>query len=129
MGIFENQVDIARDNRSPGPCFGSNTAFGEGRAIRSLHCVLAAIFVLASWPAAAQNNFRIVREFHQPAAPNVERADITIINCQSREYYIYRYYRSHGPNYRAIIPGRWGNPLGGRDHHTFDSAVKASCNW
>jgi hypothetical protein len=76
-----------------------------------------------------QNNFRILSEFHQPAAPNVEKADITIIRCQGNEYYIYRYYRNSGPNYRSIIPGRWGNPLGGRDHHTFDGAVAAACNW
>ena len=76
-----------------------------------------------------QNNFRILSEFHQPAAPNVEKADITVIRCQSNEYYIYRYYRNSGPNYRSIIPGRWGNPLGGRDHHTFDGAVAAACNW
>lgn len=76
-----------------------------------------------------QNNFRILSEFHQPAAPNVEKADITIIRCQSNEYYIYRYYRKSGPNYRSIIPGRWGNPLGGRDHYTFDGAVAAACNW
>lgn len=73
--------------------------------------------------------FQILREFHQPAAPNVERSDITIIRCQNREYYIYRYYRRSGPNYRAIIPGRWGNALGGRDHWTFDEAAGAACNW
>lgn len=73
--------------------------------------------------------FQIIREFHQPAAPNVEKADITIIRCQNNEYYIYRYYRPSGRNYRSIIPGRWGNPLGGRDHWTFDAAAGAACNW
>lgn len=75
------------------------------------------------------SRFQIISEFHQPAAPNVEKSDIAVIRCQNREYYIYRYYRSSGPNYRAIIPGRWGNALGGGDHWSFDDAARAACNW
>ncbi|WP_439574090.1 hypothetical protein [Phreatobacter sp.] len=90
---------------------------------------VVAVLATLAVPALAQNNFRILREFHQPQAPNVERADITIVQCQRNQYYIYRYYRSRGPNYRAIAPGYWGNAIGGRDHHTFDSAVRAACNW
>lgn len=97
--------------------------------MRMLRTGLIMALAMSAAPAMAQNNFRILREFHQPAAPNVERADITVVQCQSNQYYIYRYYRSRGPNYRAIIPGFWGNAIGGRDHHSFDSAVRAACNW
>lgn len=100
---------------------------GNGPATATEGVAFDAPIILAQ--SGMGRRFQIIREFHQPAAPNVEKADITIIRCQNSEYYIYRYYRPSGRNYRSIIPGRWGNPLGGRDHWTFDAAAGAACNW
>ncbi len=80
----------------------------------------------ASDVQAAQ--YTIEQRFHQPAASNVEEADITVINCSNgRQYYIYGYYRNRGPYYRAIIPPYWGNPVGGKDHQQFEDAIEAAC--
>ena len=73
-------------------------------------------------------SYKVLKRFHQSAAPNREEADITIIRCSNgRKYYIYGYYRNSGPTYRAIIPPYWGNPIGGKDHYKFEQAIRASC--
>jgi hypothetical protein len=90
-------------------------------------CVFGLAMAATIGDAVAQN-YQVVRRFHQPAAPNREEADITIIRCANgRQYYIYGYYRAQGPHYRAIIPPYWGNALGGRDHFTFEQAIAAAC--
>jgi hypothetical protein len=77
---------------------------------------------------ASAKSYTVVKRFHQSAATNREEADITVIRCSGgRQYYIYGYYRSSGPRYRAIIPPYWGNPVGGRDHYQFEQAVRAAC--
>lgn len=82
--------------------------------------------LLTSFGAQAQN-YEVLEEFHQPAAPNVEKADITVIRCFGRKFYIYTYFRKSGPNARAILPPNWGTPLGGGDHSNFSWAVAAAC--
>ncbi len=73
-------------------------------------------------------SYVVVKRFHQSAATNREEADITVIRCSNgNRYYIYGYYRSSGPRYRAIIPPYWGNPIGGKDHYRFEQAIQASC--
>lgn len=97
--------------------------------VGSIWATVASLAFMVS-PAQAQNNYRIVDGFIQDAAPNVEAAQITIIQCQNNEYWIYRYpLRPHGPHFRAIIPGHWGNPLGGGDHYSFEDAARAACSW
>ena len=71
--------------------------------------------------------FKQLDKFHQPAAPNVEKADITVITCLDRQYYIYEYYRSSGANFRAIYPPNWGTKLGGGDHYSYEAAIAAAC--
>lgn len=76
---------------------------------------------------AHAREYIVEKRFHQSAATNREEADITVIRCGGRQYYIYGYYRTSGPRYRAIIPPYWGNPVGGRDHYKFEDAVRAAC--
>lgn len=94
-----------------------NAAFGA--ALLSLSMVLPS--------AVHAQQYVVENRFHQSAAPNREEADITVIRCGGRQYYIYGYYRSSGPRYRAIIPPYWGNPVGGQDHYQFEQAVRAAC--
>ena len=75
------------------------------------------------------NAYTILKRFHQSAAQNREEADITVIRCSNGlSYYIYSYYRSHGASFRVIIPPHWGKPVGGRDYHYFESAIRAACS-
>lgn len=90
---------------------------------------LGVLFGLAMFTnAATAQNYNVEQRFHQPAAQNREEADITVIRCNNgNRYYIYGYYRPRGPRYRTIIPPYWGNPVGGRDHYTFEQAIRAAC--
>jgi hypothetical protein len=87
-----------------------------------------AIGLLGCASAVQAAQYTVEKRFHQPAATNVEEADITVIRCSNgRQYYIYGYYRNSGPTYRAIIPPYWGNPIGGKDHYQFKEAIDAAC--
>ena len=78
--------------------------------------------------ALAQLDYEVIGGFHQPAATNVEKANIIAIRCSDRrEYYIYSYFRKAGPNYRAIEPPHWGSPIGGVDYSTYEDAVHVAC--
>ncbi len=79
---------------------------------------------------AQASDYTVRDKFYQPESTNVEEAEITVIRCSNRkEYYIYKYFRSSSqPNYRAIKPPYWGNPLGGGDHYSFNEAVNAACH-
>ena len=69
----------------------------------------------------------VVRQFHQPAAPNVEASNISHIRCDGPtenrgEFYIYQYLNR--PGYRAVVPGTWaiiGN------YPNSQLAVQAAC--
>jgi hypothetical protein len=84
-------------------------------------------FFLLSSPALAWMDYEVTGGFHQPATTNVEKANIIAIRCSGRDYYIYSYFRKAGPNYRAIEPPRWGNPIGGMDYLTYEDAVHVAC--
>lgn len=79
-------------------------------------------------PAMAQMDYKVIGGSHQPAAKNVEKANIIAIRCNDgKEYYIYSYFRKTGPNYRAIDPPNWGSPIGGKDYMTYEDAVHVAC--
>lgn len=79
-------------------------------------------------PAMAQMDYKVIGGSHQPAAKNVEKANIIAIRCSDgKEYYIYSYFRESGPNYRAIDPPHWGSPIGGMDYMTYEDAVHVAC--
>lgn len=90
------------------------------------------LLVLSVGNAWADDDYIVLKRFHQTAAVDREESDITVIRCTSgrsngREYYIYCYYRNSEPNYRVIIPPYWGNPIGGHDHWSFEDAVAIAC--
>jgi len=76
------------------------------------------------------DGYRVYEQVYQPAAENVEEAEITHMACWStdKHYYIYRYVGRNPQEYRVIKPRDWANPIGGRDHPTFLAAVAVACN-
>jgi hypothetical protein len=95
--------------------------------MKTIATALLSIALLIS-PALAQLDFIVVGGMHQPAAKNVEKANIIAIRCaDGKKYFIYSYFRRSGPNYRAIEPPKWGNPIGGMDYTSFEDAVHAAC--
>jgi hypothetical protein len=92
----------------------------------------AALLLALNASNVLADDYIVLKRFHQTAATDREESDITVIRCTNgrsdgREYYIYGYYRNSGPNYRVIIPPYWGNPIGGKDHWSFEDAVAAAC--
>jgi len=89
--------------------------------------ILAAQFAAFGPAFAGSGDYQVLERAHQSAAVNREEADITVIRCNGKKYYIYSYYRDAGPQYRAIIPPYWGNPLGGKDFYTYDDVISVAC--
>ncbi len=92
--------------------------------------IMLSLFPAIATQASGYGGFTIKNEFFQGNLPNVEDAYITVIECANKvnkEYYIYKYFRTSGPNFRAVKPPYWGKPLGGRDYYSFYDAVDAAC--
>lgn len=78
--------------------------------------------------AMAQMDYRVIDGSHQRAGVNREKANIIVIRCaDGKKFFIYSYFRTEGPNYRAIDPPHWGSPIGGMDYTTYEDAVHAAC--
>jgi len=95
----------------------------------------SAAFALAL-PTAAQA-YQITGRYQQAEARNaygaitVEASIISVVRCGSRgenggTFYIYSYLNRSG--FRAIYPGYWGSPIGGRDFGSFREAAYAACS-
>ena len=71
----------------------------------------------------------ITSQFQQPAAPNVEAANVYVIACNGAgenwgTFWIYEYLAR--PGYRAVVPNIW-QAIGGADVATFEEAVQLAC--
>ncbi len=100
---------------------------GKSKMKKSI-CFAIVVTLLTS-AAAQAGNYTVERSFHQPSAPNVRAADITVIKCSTRygELWIYDYNDS-SVGYRAIEPGYWASPIGGQNYSTFAGAGDAACH-
>jgi hypothetical protein len=73
----------------------------------------------------------VLQTIHQAAAPNVEAADIDVLDCpcwNGKTYYVYHYLKRapSRPAYRAICPPNWAQAIDGHDFDSFADAEAAA---